>query len=112
FVVAPSGVGKSSIVEGARFALFGFVPPAREGASRLSRAAATSASVEVELPSGRILTVTRAYPAKARSATAPVAAVDGAAIRPETLDAVLAEEYGAEPSFLARLAMLHSSTVF
>jgi DNA repair exonuclease SbcCD ATPase subunit len=112
FVVAPNGVGKSSIVEGARFALFGFVPPAREGASRLSRAAATSASVEVELPSGRILTVTRAYPAKARSATAPVAAVDGAAIPPETLDAVLAEEYGAEPSFLARLAMLHSSTVF
>jgi recombinational DNA repair ATPase RecF len=38
FVVAPNGVGKSSIVEGARFALFGFVPPAREGAARVAPA--------------------------------------------------------------------------
>ena len=30
----------------------------------------------------------------------------------EGLAALLAEEYGAEPAFLARLAMLHSSTVF
>jgi len=43
FVVAPNGVGKSSIVEGARFALFGFVPPAREGAARISRTERTSA---------------------------------------------------------------------
>ncbi len=31
---------------------------------------------------------------------------------PGTLDALLVEEYGADPAFLARLAMLHSSTVF
>ena len=37
FVVAPNGVGKSSIVEGARFALFGSVPPAKEGAARISQ---------------------------------------------------------------------------
>ena len=112
FVVAPNGVGKSSIVEGARFALFGFVPPAREGAARIARTGATSASVEVELPSGRLLSVTRPYPAKARGSTTPTVAVDGEAQPPETLEALLAEEYGAEPAFLARLAMLHSSTVF
>ena len=50
FVVAPNGVGKSSIVEGARFALFGFVPPAREGAARVTRTGITSATVDVELP--------------------------------------------------------------
>ena len=112
FVVAPNGVGKSSIVEGARFALFGSVPPAREGAARVSRTGATSASVEVELPSGRLLVVTRPYPAKPRAATTPVVALDGEPQPPDTLEPLLAEEYGAEPAFLARLAMLHSSTVF
>ena len=38
--------------------------------------------------------------------------VDGEAHPPEGLAALLAEEFGAEPAFLARLAMLHSSTVF
>jgi len=112
FVVAPNGVGKSSIVEGARFALFGSVPPAREGAARVARTGTTSATVEVELPSGRLLTVTRPYPAKPRASTTAVVALDGEARAPETLAALLAEEYGAEPAFLARLAMLHSSTVF
>ena len=112
FVVAPNGVGKSSIVEGARFALFGFVPPAREGAARVARTGATSASVDLELPSGRVLTVTRPYPAKARGATTPTVLLDGEPQSPAALETLLAEEYGAEPAFLARLAMLHSSTVF
>jgi hypothetical protein len=112
FVVAPNGVGKSSIVEGARFALFGSVPPAREGAARLTRTGTTSASVDVELPSGRRLTVTRPYPAKPRGSAVPEVTLDGAPQPPEALDALLAAEYGAEPVFLARLAMLHSSTVF
>ncbi|HET9770799.1 MAG TPA: AAA family ATPase, partial [Acidimicrobiia bacterium] len=112
FVVAPNGVGKSSIVEGARFALFGLVPPARDGAARVSRTEATTAAVEVALPSGRLLAVTRPYPAKARASAVPTVTVDGAAQPPELLDALLVEEYGADPAFLARLAMLHSSTVF
>ena len=112
FVVAPNGVGKSSIVEGARFALFGLVPPAKGGASRITRSAPTSASVEVELPSGRSLTLTRPYPAASRSAARPDVLVDGVPTPGEGLDALLAEEYGAEPAFLARLAMLHSSSVF
>jgi DNA repair exonuclease SbcCD ATPase subunit len=112
FVVAPNGVGKSSIVEGARFALFGMVPPAREGAARISRTEATTASVEVELPSGRLLAVTRPYPAKARASTTPAVTIDGESQPPETLEGLLVDEYGADPAFLARLAMLHSSTVF
>jgi hypothetical protein len=112
FVVAPNGVGKSSIVEGARFALFGLVPPAREGAARISRTEATTASVEVALPSGRLLAVTRPYPAKPRAATTPTVTIDGEPRPPESLDGLLVDEYGADPAFLARLAMLHSSTVF
>ena len=112
FVVAPNGVGKSSIVEGARFALFGLVPPAREGAARISRTGPTQATVEVELPSGRRLSVSRPYPAKPRASTVPAVAVDGEATEPAALDTLLVEEYGADPAFLARLGMLQSSTVF
>lgn len=112
FVVAPNGVGKSSIVEGARFALFGFVPPTKEGASRITGDAPTTASVDVELPSGRFLSVTRPYPTKPRGSATPAVTVDGGAFPAEALEPLLAEEYGADPAFLARLAMLHSSTVF
>jgi DNA repair exonuclease SbcCD ATPase subunit len=112
FVVAPNGIGKSSIVEAARFALFGLVPPAKGGASRITRSGGTSASVEVELPSGRSLTVTRPYPASTRGVARPDILVDGETAPAEDLDALLAEEYRAEPAFLARLAMLHSSSVF
>lgn len=112
FVVAPNGVGKSSIVEGARFALFGLVPPARDGAARISRTEATTAAVEVHLPSGRLLAVTRPYPARPRAATTPAVTIDGDPQPPETLEGLLVDEYGADPAFLARLAMLHSSTVF
>jgi DNA repair exonuclease SbcCD ATPase subunit len=112
FVVAPNGIGKSSIVEGARFALFGLVPPAKGGASRISTSGDTSASVDVELPSGRTLTVIRPYPARPRDATTPDVLIDDEPSPADGLGALLAEEYGAEPTFLARLAMLHSSTVF
>ena len=111
FVVAPNGVGKSSIVEGARYALFGAVPPVKDGATRVSAGEGASAAVELELPSGRILEVTRAYPPSGRG-SGPTVTVDGERLDPADLDGLLAEEYGADPAFLARLAMLHSSTVF
>ena len=111
FVVAPNGVGKSSIVEGARYALFGAVPPVREGATRVSAGEGASAAVELQLPSGRILDVTRPYPPTGRKA-APTVTLEGESFDPAELDALLTAEYGADPAFLARLAMLHSSTVF
>src|SRR5262245_19595761 len=111
FVVAPNGVGKSSIVEGARYALFGAVPPSKHGASRIVPTGPTSATVEVVLPSGGVLTVTRGYPTGSR-ATTPDVRVDEEPLPAERLGRLLAAEFGAEPAFLARLAMLHSSTVF
>src|SRR5262245_13116178 len=111
FVVAPNGVGKSSIVEGARYALFGAAPPTKDGASRVVSTEPTSATVEVLLPSGEVLTVTRDYRTGTRAAV-PEVLVDGEPQPGERLGALLAAEYGADPAFLARLGMLHSSTVF
>src|SRR5262245_27398812 len=84
FVVAPNGVGKSSIVEGARFALFGAVATGKQGASRIVPNGPTSATVEVVLQGGHILTVTRPYPTGSRAPT-PDVLVDGEPQTPEGL---------------------------
>jgi DNA repair exonuclease SbcCD ATPase subunit len=105
FVVAPNGIGKTSLVEAAAWALFGdHAPPAnrpvRAGADR------AVASVQVELPDQRILSVERAHPATApRKAPEPVVHVDGTLMPATSLDGLLRDAYGADPAFLARVAM-------
>ena len=105
FVVAPNGIGKTSLVEAAAWALFGDNAPT---ADRPVRAGATSATVtvELELPDQRIVSVTRAHPEKPqRRAPDPVVLVDGALASPQSLPQLLRDEYGADPAFLARVAM-------
>lgn len=105
FVVAPNGVGKTSLVEAAAWALFGDDAPT---ADRPVRAGASSATVEieVELPDQRILSVTRARPQKPpRRAPDPVVLVDGVPAAAQSLPQLLRGEYGAETPFLARVAM-------
>jgi hypothetical protein len=105
FVVAPNGVGKTSLVEAAAWALFGDDAPT---AVRPVRAGASSAKVtiEVELPDRRIVSVTRTHPEKRqRRAPDPVVLVDGAPASPQSLPQLLQDEYGADPAFLARVAM-------
>ena len=105
FVVAPNGVGKTSLVEAAAWALFGDDAPT---ANRPVRAGASSATVtiEVELPDRRILSVTRTHPEKRqRRALDPVVLVDGAPASSQSLPQLLHDEYGADPAFLARVAM-------
>jgi hypothetical protein len=105
FVVAPNGVGKTSLVEAAAWALFGDDAPT---ADRPVRAGATSATVqvEVELPDHRVLSVTRTRPEKSpRRTPDAVVLVDGAPAAAHSLPRLLRDEYGAEPAFLARVAM-------
>ncbi len=105
FVVAPNGVGKTSLVEAAAWALFGeYAPPA----DRPIRAGADSATVqiEVELPDQRVLNVTRHRASKLpRRAPEPVVLVDGAPAASESLPQLLQDQLGADPAFLARVAM-------
>jgi len=105
FVVAPNGVGKTSIVEAAAWALFAdHVPvprqPVRAGADK------ATVAVELELPDLRILRVERAMPQRAsRHAPTPAVRIDDHPVAAESLDALLRDVYGAEPAFLARIAM-------
>lgn len=105
FVVASNGVGKTSLVEAARWALFGAIGSGGNGAVRAG-ADSAQAAVELVLPDQRILTVERTLAAKPRrTEPPPVVHVDGALVSTEELDVQLVRAYGTEPSFLARLTM-------
>ena len=110
FVVAPNGVGKTSIVEAAAWALFAdHIPPPR-GPVRAGADGATAA-VELELPDMRILRVERALPRRpSRHASEPTVTINNQPVATGSLDALLRDAYGAEPAFLARIAMPQSST--
>lgn len=105
FVVATNGVGKTSLVEAARWALFGIAPssgsPVRIGAQE------AVAVVELVLPTGQVLTVQRVTAAKRSRAgsSEPTVHLDGAPIGEQAFAALLRDVYRTEPDFLARLTM-------
>lgn len=107
FVVARNGVGKTSLVEGAAWALYGEAALRPEDAVRRGsdRAAAT---VELVLPDERVLRVTRPMPRRlARGSATPASAtLDGAPVPDASLLDILASELGASAPFLSRLTML------
>lgn len=107
FVVATNGVGKTSMIEAARWALFGTLGHTPEAAIRAGTDSA-EASVDLILPSTRVLSITRPLVRpRTRKDTQPDPHVtlDGAAFAAEELTTLLAEEYKTDPSFLGRLTM-------
>lgn len=107
FVVATNGVGKTSMVEAARWALFGVMGPTPGSAVRAG-ADSAEARIEVVVPSGRILAVSRRLMRpKTRSTPqpAPDVTIDGATVPAADLSDLLASEFEADPAFLARLTM-------
>jgi DNA repair exonuclease SbcCD ATPase subunit len=106
FVVASNGVGKSSLVEAARFALFGLASadaasPIRSGTD------AAMARIELVLPTGQVLAVERIVKAKRSRSSAPLVVIelDGTPVDASGFEDVVRQAYGAESSFLARLTM-------
>lgn len=107
FVVARNGVGKTSLVEGAAWALYGEAAGRPTDAVRRGSDSA-AATVELVLPDGRVLRVSRPMPKKLvrNSATPATADVDGTPVPDSRLAKLLNAELGAGASFLARLTML------
>jgi DNA repair exonuclease SbcCD ATPase subunit len=107
FVVARNGIGKTSLLEGVTWALYGDAGRRPEGAVRLGHKSA-SASVDVQLPDGRMLSVTRELPrrlAKNRAATV-AATVDDQILSEAELDSLIRNAFQADPAFLSRVTML------
>jgi recombinational DNA repair ATPase RecF len=105
FIVAPNGVGKTSLMEAASWAIFGMLEQRPRGAVRKGAASAT-ASVEIQFPDQRILAVTRPLPSKATAALPePTAYLDNKRISASTLQDHLRDAFAADPAFLVRLTM-------
>jgi DNA repair exonuclease SbcCD ATPase subunit len=106
FVVASNGVGKTSLVEAARFAIFGAI---HDPASAITLGCdVASATAVIALPSQRVLTIERTIERNKRGAVKildPTATMDGKQVSASDVRGILAAEYGAELEFLCRLTM-------
>jgi DNA repair exonuclease SbcCD ATPase subunit len=102
FLVASNGVGKSSLVMGVAWGLFG--DASHVDAVKSIRGDADSAAVQVtlELPDSRILEISRTVNTKGKVKT--TAKIDGSLIADELK--LIEESFGAEPDVLARLTFM------
>jgi DNA repair exonuclease SbcCD ATPase subunit len=103
FVVATNGVGKTSLIEAARWALFGAI--SASGNAIRAGADSATARVELQLPDLRVLAIERTLTRNARKKNIPVIHLDGVPIAEEEVSQYFLDAYGTEPGFLARLAM-------
>lgn len=103
FVVAPNGVGKTSLLLGMAWAVFG--DQAKVNARDHIRAGATSAEAEVTmLLNGDRLAIRRTVAERGRPAADHE--LNGEPITERTLQSLLHDTFGAQPAVAARLAMM------
>jgi DNA repair exonuclease SbcCD ATPase subunit len=111
FIVASNGIGKTSLIMGAGWGLFG--DAARVNAVDEIRGDAGSASVGIELrlPSGVDAEITRSIDRKGKVAL-EVKLPDREITSQEEFDELLVSEFGADPHVLAQLTiMIHGGAV-
>jgi hypothetical protein len=109
FVVAKNGVGKTSLITGALWTLFGDLTDIDPRKERRDPEKSASAHVGLMLPDGRELLVTRVLDGKRVTVEA---VVDGAEVEGDPgLRQLLAEAYGADPRVLSRLAVIPEGAV-
>ncbi len=109
FIVAPNGVGKTSLMEAASWAAFGAPRPSqRPGNAVRAGAASAVATVELVLPDERVLTISRSLPKKVGAGLPdPVAFLDGEELTADQAASEAQRAYGADLGFLARAALPH-----
>jgi DNA repair exonuclease SbcCD ATPase subunit len=111
FIVASNGIGKTSLIMGAGWGLFG--EASRINAVEEIRGDADSATVGIELrlPSGIDVEIVRSITSKGR-VTLEARLPDREITSQDELDALLIAEFGAEPRVLAQLTtMIHGGAL-
>lgn len=105
FIVAPNGVGKTSLMEAASWAIFG-TSGQHPGDAVRKGASSAIATAEVQFPDQRILSITRTLPKKPAAALPrPSILLDGKQISPAVATEEIRGAYAADPTFLLRLTM-------
>ena len=111
FVVASNGIGKTSLIMGAAWGLFGEASSVKAVDEIRGDAAGATVEVVLRLPSGIDAAITRTVNPKGRTALS-VDHPDGEITSQSDLDAVLAREFGAESHVLAQLTtMIHGGAL-
>jgi DNA repair exonuclease SbcCD ATPase subunit len=107
FIVAPNGVGKTSLMEAASWAVFGDSGQGHHpGNAVRAGTPAAEATVDIELPDETRITIRRVLPKRRGiAAPRPVVSLATGEAGPEFLAAQMLRHYGADLDFLARLTM-------
>jgi DNA repair exonuclease SbcCD ATPase subunit len=107
FIVAENGVGKTSLVQGAAWALFGRCAKIDPRRAIRKGADTAMATVELELPDQTSLRIRRSI-----GKTETVEAThDEQTLGAEALDRLLADRFGADLDYLARITVLPGDTL-
>ena len=105
FLVAPNGVGKSSLLEAVRWALAAGHVEARPSMVRKGHTTATVA-VTVALPAGPLVVTRSLNVARAKPVATTTATLDGVAIDEAEAQRLLEESWTADARFVSRTAFL------
>ena len=105
FVVASNGIGKTSLIMAAAWGIFGNVAGVRGADEIRGEAEGATVKVELRLPSGDALVITRSVDRRGRETIEAIAG-DRAIASQEEIDGVLSAEFGADARVLAQLAIM------
>lgn len=108
FIVAENGVGKTSLVQAAAWGLYGDLSGVNAQPARRLGAERTRVEVELELPDGRRLRITRGIDDRGETASIYL---DESDIDDEAMARVMAEAYGASQEFLSKTTLIPSDSV-
>ena len=108
FIVAENGVGKTSLVQAAAWGLYGDLSGVDAQPARRLGAERTRVEVELELPDGRRLRITRGIDNRGETASIYL---DESEVDDEAMSRVMAEAYGASREFLSKTTVIPSDSV-
>jgi DNA repair exonuclease SbcCD ATPase subunit len=105
FVVASNGIGKTSLIMAAAWGIFGDIAGVKGVDEIRGQAERATVKVELRLPSGDTLLITRSVDQRGRG-TIEASAGDRALSSQEEIDGVLSAEFGADARVLAQLTVM------
>lgn len=108
FIVAENGVGKTSLLQAAAWGVYGELSEVDARAARRVGSATTRVKIDLELPDGRTLNITRQVERKSELMYARIGDLD---LDDENLARVMAEAFGASREFLSKTTIIPGGDV-